>query len=138
MATEKTIIVSSIDDARRLEAKVIRSGLTAAQKLRELLAREDGIGALRRIKFDSVGCDPLDEERHLNLIEQINQSFTYLVSFRAVERLFHDHPRAAPYRLNLGTQAGSDVESIDGAVAAEVFAAVSPDNNRKLERDIEK
>ncbi|EHV9720282.1 hypothetical protein K1B37_001001 [Vibrio parahaemolyticus] len=44
----------------------------------------------------------------------------------------------APFKVNLGTTAGLDIESLCGLVAAEVFAAVSPTNNRKLAKDIEK
>jgi hypothetical protein len=40
--------------------------------------------------------------------------------------------------MNLGTTAGTDVESADGRIAAEVFAAVSPSNNGKLQKDISK
>ena len=36
--------------------------------------------------------NPLDPTRPLNLIEQVNQTFTALVSVRAVEYLFRSSP----------------------------------------------
>ena len=77
--------------------------------------------------------------RHgLNLIEQVNQTFTALVSVRAVEYLFDHHPGACPFRVNLGTAPGSDIESLDRSVVAEVFAATSPSSNQKKKKDIAK
>lgn len=47
------------------------------------------------------------------------------------------HPELAPYRANLGTASGFDIVSDkEGGVAAEVFAAVRPSNNQKLDKDI--
>jgi hypothetical protein len=48
------------------------------------------------------------------------------------------YPQVQSFCLNLGTAAGSDIESIDGSIAAETFASVDPKNNKKLELDIEK
>jgi hypothetical protein len=72
------------------------------------------------------------------LIEQINQTFTYLASIQATRWLFKRHSDAAPFRLNLGTTGGTDIESFDGSVAAETFASVNPRNNSKLLADIDK
>lgn len=83
------------------------------------------------MKFSPVGCDPLDADTPLNLIEQINQTFTYLASAKAVKLLLQLHPELAPFTVNLGTSPGSDIESRTGAaLAAEVFAAVNTSNNR--------
>jgi hypothetical protein len=48
------------------------------------------------------------------------------------------YPEVEAFRLNLGTDSGTDVESTDGQIAAETFASVDPRNNRKLEADIDK
>ena len=91
------------------------------------------------MKIASVGCDPLDANSPLNLIEQLNQTFTYIASVRAAKILFAHHPEAAPFTLNLGNVAGFDIESKrNGGVAAEVFAAVNPSNNQKLAKDLKK
>ena len=89
-----------------------------------------------KMKFGGIGFDPLNSKRGLNIIEQINQSFTYLASFYALEVLFIEYPELAPFRLNLGTAPGSDIES--ECLAAEVFAAVAPTSNQKLKKDINK
>lgn len=97
------------------------------------------MAALWRMKFEPLGCDPIDGKSRLNLIEQLNQSYTYVATGLAIRQLFGLHPECAPYRLNLGTASGSDIESADpGDVAAEVFAAVTPSNNQKLKKDIAK
>ena len=94
---------------------------------------------LYQLKFQAVGCDPLDLSRQLNLIEQLNQTFTYLASFNGATFLFERHPKVQSLSLNLGTSSGFDIQSPEGGgIAAEVFAAVTPQNNRKLAKDIEK
>ncbi|SLM29188.1 hypothetical protein MTBBW1_1720005 [Desulfamplus magnetovallimortis] len=81
----------------------------------------------------------MDSSRPLNLIEQINQTFTYLASFLGAKILFNKHSGLENINLNLGTQSGSDIESnFDGGIAAEVFSSVSPSNNNKLSNDIKK
>lgn len=91
-----------------------------------------------KMKFGGIGFDPLDSKRELNIVEQVNQSFTYLSSFYALEMPFTEYPKLAPFRLNLGTASGSDIESECGELAAEVFAAVAPTNNQQLRKDINK
>jgi len=94
---------------------------------------------LYKIKFEEIGCDPLDSARDLNFIEQVNQSFTYAASLKAAEYLLRQDPGLAPLTLNLGTRAGWDIEGHkNGGLVAEVFAAVNPQNNTKLKKDIEK
>lgn len=91
------------------------------------------------MKFEPLGHDPLDGSRRLNLIEQLNQTFTYLAALRAAEKLFQLHPEAASFVLNLGNVSGWDIESPDdGGIVAEVFAAVTPTNNQKLTADVKK
>ena len=91
-----------------------------------------------KMKFGGIGFDPLDSKRELNIVEQVSQSFTYLSSFYALEILFTEYPKLAPFRLNLGTASGSDIESECGELAAEVFAAMAPTNNQQLRKDINK
>jgi hypothetical protein len=102
---------------------------------------DDPVEALAAIKFDPVGCHPL-ERRALNLVEQINQTFTYLVALKAARMLLGWHPEGQGYRLAPGAHAPTgtlDIESIvPGLVGAETFAAVRPENNRKLAGDLRK
>jgi len=120
-----------------LEKQVTAAAKRTVESLLVLLSGTDPLDAFARMKFEFSGFHPT-EDRSLNLIEQINQTFTYLASARAARWLFQRHPDAAPFRLNLGTAGGTDIESCDGSVAAETFASVDPRNNRKLVGDIEK
>ena len=109
------------------------------QAIGRLIASEpDGIEILRQMKFTEMAWHPVDD-RPLNLIEQLNQTWTYLVTLKALPFLFERHPAAGGFQLNLGTASGTDIESVvPNLVAAEVFAAVHPSNNRKLSKDLKK
>jgi len=111
----------------------------AQLQLSQISGDADPLELLYRIKFEKIGFDPLNQQRSLNLIEQINQTFTYLASFRAASLLFSWHPALDSLTLNLGARSGTDIESNhDGGIAAEIFAAVTPKNNNKIIKDIEK
>jgi hypothetical protein len=130
----------TINTAGELDA-LVQSVTGSATKSLAQIAKlgSDGLRAIWSMKFEPIGCDPLDCESPLNLIEQLNQSFTYIASARATKILIARHPELAPFTLNLGTAGGSDIESKAGVgVAAEVFAAVNTSNNRKLASDIAK
>lgn len=131
-------IIASCQEAEALERSVAASARRALHNVRRAANGSDAIQVLWQMKVAAVGCNPLDAESPLNLIEQINQTFTYLASARAVRILLAERPADAPYKLNLGTTPGSDIESTNGRVAAEVFAAVNTSNNRKLAKDIAK
>jgi hypothetical protein len=134
----KQRLVRSLDDLVTLEQAVLASAQASLSKLQDLLGRDGGLSALAALKFGEAGCDPLDSSRSLNLVEQLNQSFTYLASIAATAWLFEHHPDNAPFILNLGTAPGSDIVSQDGTIAAETFAATHPGSNRKLEKDVAK
>jgi len=118
----------------------IRSSAEDAQlQLSEISEYSAPLELFSKIKFEQIGFDPLNQQRSLNLIEQVNQTFTYLASFKAAKMLFSWHSGLNELKLNLGTQSGADIESdYDGGICAEVFAAVKPENNNKLKKDIEK
>jgi hypothetical protein len=131
--------VNSIEEIDNLIASVTQSANKALMQFSQLGSGNQGLRALWSMKVHPVGCDPLDSEAPLNLIEQLNQTFTYIASARAAKLLFSLHSKLAPFTLNLGTSPGSDIESNSGeGLAAEVFAAVNTSNNRKLAKDIEK
>jgi hypothetical protein len=131
--------ISSQQEAEELESAVVRSASRALQQIADLHGASDVLHTLWTMKFRPVGCDPLDSDSPLNIVEQINQTFTYIASARATKLLLGIHPELAPFTLNLGNVAGSDIESSrGGGLACEVFAAVNTSNNRKLAKDIEK
>lgn len=138
MGLMKIKIITTKEQAEVLESSVAASAAKALQNIQSAANGSDALKVLWQMKVAAVGCNPLDAESPLNLIEQLNQTFTYIASARAVKILLAEHPSDAPYKLNLGTTGGSDIESQNGRVAAEVFAAVNTSNNQKLAKDIAK
>ncbi|MBX9664428.1 hypothetical protein [Novosphingobium sp.] len=77
----------------------------------------------------------------LNCIEQVNQTFTYLVAFEAARYLLERHPEAGSFDLAPGAHMAMDLDIMSvepGLVGAEAFAAVDPRNNSKLAKDLAK
>ncbi len=135
------LIVRSHQDLDRLRDAAQQAAEAAQQALQGLVAGP-ALEVLYAAKFREIGQHPVSL-KPLNLIEQLNQTFTALVTYAAVEQLTGLHPAVAGWRINLGARPGTDIESIDGdsfgvTVAAEVFAAVRPSNNDKLRKDIER
>ncbi len=127
-------IIRSIDDAEELRAKIMSGAARSAEWLRGFVG--EPLDLLRALRFDTVGTDPLTGAP-LNFVEQINQTFTILVSLCAVEQLLKLHPKAEGFRLALATSSGRDIESVvPNLVAAEVFSATHPSSNQKLKKDI--
>ena len=123
-------------------SKIKESAARAKDSVAKLISNEDPLSLLQAIKFLKIGFDPLDANKKWNLIEQVNQTFTYLISYNAADLLFTLHPEAVEIQLNLGTEAGYDIVGIDKdreeVFAAEVFAATSIHSNEKLRRDLMK
>ena len=81
------------------------------------------------------------EDRRINLIEQINQTWTHAVAFAAARQLLDLHPDVGGFRLAPGAHASLALDIMseaEGQVGAETFAAVSPRNNGKLAADLAK
>lgn len=127
-------VIRTAHDAEALHAQVLHGAERTAAWLQSFAG--SSIELLTALRFQTVGHDPLTGEA-LNIIEQLNQTFTILVSLRAVERLLEIHPEANGFRLALATSSGRDIESVElDLVAAEVFAATHPNSNQKLKKDI--
>lgn len=135
---KKVTVKSQIEIDQYMEA-ILKSCEQTQLRLRDLAQQADSWELLHKMKFEKLGSDPLDSARRLNLIEQLNQTFTYAASFKAAEYLLKFGQPFTSLTLNLGTESGWDIESSEnGGLASEVFAAVDPQNNRKLEKDIAK
>lgn len=105
-----------------------------------ITAASSPMDMFKQMKFERIGFHPV-EGHSLNLIEQINQTFTYLVALRATAWLLDRHPNAGGFRLAPGAKAELplDIMSVEpNLVGAETFAAVHPGNNCKLAKDIMK
>jgi hypothetical protein len=136
MTKQISVTKSEIEDYKQC---LRRSADQTQTKISGLARSTDSLEFMSQLKFQAIGCDPLNTSRQLNLIEQLNQTFTYLASFDGAAFLFSKHPKLRQLTLNLGTSPGSDIESSEeGGIAAEVFASVDPRNNRKLANDIGK
>lgn len=114
----------------------------AAAKVRAWFVAHPGdpLDMLRQMKFKPVGFHPI-EGHALNLVEQINQTWTYTVALAAARQLLVLHPEAGGYHLAPGAYASAALDimsEVEGLVGAETFAAVDPRNNRKLALDLDK
>ena len=129
-------ILQTVADAEVMHAQILASATGTADWLKNFSGSP--MALLNALRFEFVGRDPLTGEP-LNVIEQLNQTFTILVSLRAVERLIELHPEAGGFQLALGTSSGRDIESVrPDLVAAEVFSATRPTSNQKLKKDLER
>jgi len=127
-------VIRTIEEAEAMHAQLLESAARTAKWLTAFSG--EPIVLLRSLRFETVGHDPLTGEP-LNVIEQLNQTFTILVTLHAIEQLIRLHPEAGGFRLALGTSSGRDIESVEPAlVAAEVFSATRPTSNQKLKKDI--
>ncbi len=114
----------------------------AAARTRDwILAHAGGpMDLLRSMKFETVGFHPVGEHA-LNVVEQINQTFTYAVALAAARQLLARHPEAEGFRLAPGAHMSQPLDimsEVEGLVGAETFAAVTPGNNGKLAADLAK
>jgi hypothetical protein len=126
-------IIRTIADAEGMHAQMLAGAARTADWLRGFIG--EPMALLKSLRFELVGHDPLTGEP-LNVVEQLNQTFTILVTLSAVERLIELHPDAGGFRLALGTS-GRDIESVvPDMVAAEVFSATHPGSNQKLKKDL--
>ena len=132
------MIIRSIEDAD-LHMSAIRG---SAARVHDWITAQDGdpLVMLRRMKFEPVGFHPI-EGHALNMVEQINQTWTFAVAIAAARQLLTLHPEAGGFRLAPGAHASQPLDimsEVDGLVGAETFAAVHPNNNAKMANDLDK
>ena len=132
------IEIFNLSDVERQIALVDAS----AARTRSWLLEHTGTGIelLRALKFDPAGFHPV-EDRPLNVIEQINQTWTYLVALLATRQLLELHPDAGGFRVAPGAHMSLplDIMSVvPGLVGAETFAATHPRSNDKINKDLRK
>ena len=98
------------------------------------LSNNDALDAFEIFKFEKIATEPLSGNPE-NLIEVINQAYTYLIPIMAVEYLYKLYPAQA-FIINWGNIPGYDVESVDGTIIAECFATTSYKSDGKLTEDL--
>jgi hypothetical protein len=134
LADIRRCIIRTVSEAEAIRTKLMHSASLTATRLRKFDGKP--MELLKALRFETFGHDPLTHEP-LNVVEQLNQTFTILVTMRAIERLIELHPDAGGFRPALGTSSGRDIESVaQNLVAAEVFSATRPASNQKLKKDI--
>lgn len=133
------IEIKSVENVEQFLSRVRAAADETLARLRRFTSHDgDGLALLRRLKFETIGRHPLDD-RDLNLIEQVNQTWTMIVSLHATKFLLGRHPESGGFILNIGTTRGTDILSLEpNVVAAEAFAATRPESNRKLTMDVAK
>jgi hypothetical protein len=114
----------------------------AAAKAHKWIAEQsyDPLEFLRAVKFEKNGFHPISHHK-INLIEQVNQTWTYLVALKAAMLLLEWHPEACGLTLAPGATASQELDIMSvtpGLVGAETFAATSPGSNGKLNNDLVK
>ena len=100
----------------------------------------DPLHLLSELKFSPIGRHPV-EDRPINLVEQINQTWTYAVALQATRKLLELHPEAGGFNVAPGAHMSLELDIMSvatGLVGAETFAAVHPRNNGKLAADLTK
>jgi hypothetical protein len=130
------LTVRTVADADLLMDRV----RTAAASVQSWIAGQAGdpLDMLRRMKFEPVGFHPISGHP-LNIVEQINQTWTFCVALAAARQLLLLHPGAGGFHLAPGAHAcqALDIMSVaEGCVGAETFAAVTPRNNGRLDADL--
>ena len=71
-------------DLHALRAKLRASAERACKAIENVL---QGANPLRQLKFERLGCDPVDVDDAQNIAEQIDQQATYEVAVDALEWL---------------------------------------------------
>ena len=130
------MIIETVEQAEDLKEKVCKSVEDAYEQLKALIKTNSALEFLFQMKFCKIGFNPI-KGTELNLIEQLNQSFSDLVIIEALLDLLSKYQEKS-FEIHLGTSHGFDIESTDGAVAAECFAVTSVFNNNKLDKDSQK
>lgn len=134
-----TLLVTHADLDRH-ERRIRKVASSTLNDLRCLVnAATNGLDALALLKFSKVGKDPI-KGTELNFIEQLNQTFTAVASMKAARHIFLTLKDAHGITMNLGTNAGHDLEVWDKNKKligiSEIFASVKPGNNSKLRDDL--
>lgn len=92
------------------------------------------------MKFGSIGKNPITPDDY-SLLEQINQVFTILMSCYAATK-YNYFPKATSFDFAFAEKNGRDLKAYDAKMntiaEAEIFAAVSAKNNRKLRKEVNK
>lgn len=132
----KSVIFHNTKEINSYREVILKNLSHSISAMKELFENEDASEIFRQCKFKKIAKEPISGEPE-NLIEVINQSQTYLVSLAAVDFLFEKYTTKS-FIVNWGNASGYDIESSDGTIIAECFAATSYRSNGKLAADLKR
>ena len=132
----KQIVVHNTDELDKYKITILDNLNSSVNMLQQVLNDNDALKAFKVFKFEKMATEPLSGNPE-NLIEVINQAHTYLISIMAVEYLYKIYPTQT-FIINWGNIPGYDIESVDGTIIAECFAATSYKSNGKLAADLKR
>ena len=89
------------------------------------------------LRFPETGWHPVTHEPS-NVVEQINQTFTCLVTLAGLRELHRLHADVRRYKVRWAETNGLDIEGEGDLIAAESFAATHLGSNRKLSKELVK
>ena len=85
------VTICTLSDIEDYMKVLYASSKETYHRMCEIIKNANPLEFLYQMKFEEIGCDPFDSTRRLNLIEQLNQTFTYAASLKAAEYLLHHH-----------------------------------------------
>lgn len=133
---EKSVLIRNKEDLKHYREQIKMNLNLGFKNLVCLIETGDVLSVFQKMKFEKTAIEPLTGKPE-NLLEVVNQSHTYLVSIMGAEYLLKMHPDTS-FRINFGNVSGYDIESEDGSIIAECFAATSYRSNGKLTADLKR
>lgn len=130
------LIIHNADELNSYKKNIINNLNENIMAIKQIICDNDALDVFKEFKFEKMAVEPLTGKPE-NLIEVINQVHTYLVSIMAVEYLYKLFLKQT-FIINWGNIPGYDIESTDGTIIAECFAATSYKSNGKLTADLKR
>lgn len=133
---EKSVLIRNKEDLKHYREQIKMNLNLGFKNLVRLIETDDVLNVFQKMKFEKIVIEPLTGEPE-NLLEVVNQCHTYLVSIMGMEYLLEIFPDTS-FTINFGNVSGYDIESEDGRIIAECFAATSYRSNGKLAADLKR
>ena len=123
----KERLIKNLSDLEDIQSSI----LEAASKLVERMKQpQSELDILADLKFNRPGFDPLEPENNYNIIEQTNQTFSYLVAIKGIRYLFRSFPGDS-FLLNYGTNSGPDIRSSTGRITQSLKEILKDSSRRR-------
>ena len=130
------MVIHTVEQVHELYNAISSNTAITVDSLKDRISKLDALSFFAAMKYEKIGNDPI-KGHPLNLIEQLNQTYSSLVVLAGVKDLLQTYPDKS-FELHLGAISGHDIQSTDGEVIAECFAVTSISSNDKLNKDCKK